>query len=94
MKYQDYYEILGVERNASAAEVKKSYRRLARKFHPDLNKSKEAEQKFKEITEAYGVTLRNVSLFFLTISSEIDCFLVSIIEAFFFLSRMIHFFMS
>lgn len=55
MKYQDYYEILGVERNASAAEVKKSYRRLARKFHPDLNKSKEAEQKFKEITEAYEV---------------------------------------
>jgi molecular chaperone DnaJ len=54
---RDYYEVLGLEKNASKEEIKKAYRRLAKKYHPDVNKDnpKEAEEKFKEISEAYGV---------------------------------------
>lgn len=53
---RDYYEILGVARNASEVEIKKAYKRLAHKYHPDLNQnSKDAEEKFKELSEAYGV---------------------------------------
>lgn len=55
MKYKDYYEILGVKRGAADAEIKSAYRKLARKYHPDVNKTKEAEEKFKEINEAYEV---------------------------------------
>ena len=52
---RDYYEVLGVAQAASADDIKKSYRRLAMKYHPDLNKEPGAEEKFKEITEAYEV---------------------------------------
>ena len=52
---RDYYDILGVSKNATAAELKSSYRKLALEWHPDRNKSPEAETKFKEINEAYQV---------------------------------------
>ena len=53
---RDYYEVLGVDRTADAAALKKAYRKLAKKYHPDTNAgNKEAEQKFKEATEAYEV---------------------------------------
>lgn len=55
MKYKDYYEILGVKRDADNAAIKSAYRKLARKYHPDVNKTKEAEEKFKDINEAYEV---------------------------------------
>lgn len=55
MEYKDYYDILGVKRDATDAEIKSAYRKLARKFHPDVNKTKEAEGKFKDINEAYEV---------------------------------------
>ena len=53
---RDFYEVLGVDRNASEKEIKKAYRKMARKYHPDGNQGdKSAEQKFKEVSEAYGV---------------------------------------
>lgn len=56
MEYKDYYKILGVSKNATAGEIKKAYRKLARKYHPDVNPNdKEAEKKFKEINEANEV---------------------------------------
>ena len=55
MQYKDYYEVLGVARGADADAVKRAYRKLARKYHPDVSKEKDAEQKFKEVQEAYEV---------------------------------------
>ena len=55
MQYKDYYEVLGVSRGADAEAVKRAYRKLARKYHPDVSKEKNAESKFKELQEAYEV---------------------------------------
>ena len=55
MAKRDYYEVLGVSRDASESELKKAFRDLARKYHPDVNNAPDAEEKFKEINEAYGV---------------------------------------
>jgi curved DNA-binding protein len=55
MQYKDYYEVLGVTRGADADAVKRAYRKLARKYHPDVSKEKNAENKFKELQEAYEV---------------------------------------
>jgi curved DNA-binding protein len=56
MDYQDYYKVLGVSRDASAEEIRKAYRKLAMKYHPDRNPDdKQAEERFKEINEAYQV---------------------------------------
>ncbi|MGB1251629.1 MAG: molecular chaperone DnaJ [Candidatus Promineifilaceae bacterium] len=55
MAKRDYYEVLGVNQSSTPSEIKKAYRRMARKFHPDVNKAPEAEEKFKEINEAYDV---------------------------------------
>lgn len=55
MKYKDYYQVLGVARDASKEDIKKAYRRLARKYHPDVSKEAGAEEKFKEVNEANEV---------------------------------------
>lgn len=53
MKYKDYYNLLGVERTADDAQITKTYRKLARKYHPDVSKEPDAEAKFNEVSEAY-----------------------------------------
>ena len=55
VKFQDYYETLGVSRTASDADIKKAYRKLAQKYHPDVSKERDAETRFKQINEAYEV---------------------------------------
>ena len=55
MEYQNYYKILGVSRDATVNEIKKSYRKLARKYHPDVSRDPNAEEKFKQVKEAYEV---------------------------------------
>jgi molecular chaperone DnaJ len=55
MTNRDYYEILGIPRNSSMEDIKTAFRKLARQFHPDVSKEKDAEERFKEINEAYGV---------------------------------------
>ena len=52
---KDFYKVLGVSKDASQADITKAYRKLARKYHPDLNKTKQAEEKFKDLSEAYDV---------------------------------------
>jgi curved DNA-binding protein len=53
--YKDYYSVLGISRSASASDIQQAYRKLARKYHPDVSKEKDAEQRFKELGEAYEV---------------------------------------
>jgi curved DNA-binding protein len=55
MKFKDYYDTLGVARGASAEEIKRAYRKLARKYHPDVSRERNAEDRFKEVQEAYEV---------------------------------------
>ncbi len=55
VKYQDYYKILGIERNATQEKIKNAYKKMAKKYHPDVNKSKDAEENFKKVNEAYEV---------------------------------------
>jgi curved DNA-binding protein len=55
MEYKDYYKIMGLKRDASADDIKRAYRKLARKFHPDVSKEPKAEEHFKEVGEAYEV---------------------------------------
>ena len=58
MEYKDYYDILGVKRDATETEIKSAYRKLARKYHPDVNKTKEAESKFKDVLPKAGKECR------------------------------------
>ena len=58
MNYKDYYKIMGVEKNANQDAIKKAYRKLARKYHPDVSKEKDAESRFKDINEAYETIAR------------------------------------
>ncbi|MHC4985537.1 MAG: DnaJ domain-containing protein, partial [Planctomycetota bacterium] len=55
MAKRDYYQVLGVSRDASDSQIKSAYRKLARQFHPDVNKAADAAEKFKEASEAYEV---------------------------------------
>ncbi|RLA17167.1 MAG: J domain-containing protein, partial [Gammaproteobacteria bacterium] len=55
MNFQDYYSVMGVDRDASQDEIKRAYKKLARKYHPDVSKDPDAEARFKEVGEAYQV---------------------------------------
>ena len=62
MEYKDYYATLGVAKNATQDEIQRAYRKLARKYHPDVNKAPGAEDKFKEVGEAYKCLRTPVSV--------------------------------
>ncbi|HHH39430.1 MAG TPA: J domain-containing protein, partial [Sedimenticola sp.] len=55
MEFKDYYKVMGLQRDATQDEIKRAYRKLARKYHPDVSKEPDAEARFKEIGEAYEV---------------------------------------
>ncbi|MCB1685403.1 MAG: DnaJ domain-containing protein, partial [Pseudomonadales bacterium] len=55
MEFRDYYKVMGVARDATQDEIKRAYRKLARKYHPDVSKETDAEMRFKELGEAYEV---------------------------------------
>ena len=55
MEFKDYYKVMGVARDATDAQIKQAYRKLARKYHPDVSKEKDAEARFKDVGEAYEV---------------------------------------
>src|SRR5436305_14302032 len=55
VEYKDYYEVLGLPRDASQDDIRRAYRKLARRYHPDLNQESDAEERFKEVSEAYEV---------------------------------------
>src|ERR1700677_849210 len=55
VEFKDYYQVMGVARDATEAQIKQAYRKLARKYHPDVSKEKDAEARFKEVGEAYEV---------------------------------------
>ena len=61
MKFKDYYETFGLPRGATQDEIKRTYRKLARKYHPDVNKDADAEARFKELGEAYAV-LKDIAM--------------------------------
>src|ERR1700677_5315975 len=55
VEFKDYYKVMGVARDATETQIKQAYRKLARKYHPDVSKEKDAEARFKEVGEAYEV---------------------------------------
>ena len=55
MQFKDYYDVMGVDKNATPEDIKRAHRKLARKFHPDVSKEKDAETRFKAVAEAYDV---------------------------------------
>jgi preprotein translocase subunit Sec63 len=68
LQRKDYYAVLGVSKNASVKDIKKSYYQLAKKYHPDTNKEPDASKKFQEVSEAYEVSF----LFLFSFSSPVE----------------------